>query len=87
MTNLKRIRWSNGQVDAAPTWDALLHRVRTTQWSVMDDEEFRGVMAKRAWRWSGTSIATDGTAEQFIAEWARALLVEILDDADDGKEK
>lgn len=80
------VRWSNGQIDRARSWEDLLDLVRKTQWAVMDEDEFRGVMAKRAWRWSHTSVDTGATAEEFFAELQRAKLIEVLNDNDDGKE-
>lgn len=86
MTNtpqVVRVRWSNGHVDSAPTWEALLDKVRLSQWHSWTEDEFRQVLGKRAMRWSSTPIVTAGSAEFFFTELQRALLVEILNDNDD----
>ena len=81
-----RVRWSNGQVDSAPDWDALLDKVRLSQWHSWTDDEFRQVLSKRALRWSGTPIVTAGSAEFLFTELARALLVEIVTDDNETEE-
>ena len=85
-TTWKRVRWSNGHVDAAPTWQGLLNGVRKTQWTPWDEEMFRAVLAKRAYRWSGTSIDAGARPARLFRELQRAGLVEILNPYDDEKE-
>jgi hypothetical protein len=71
------IRWSNGVVDSAPTWEELEAKVRDSQWWEYEPDEFRQAMAKRARVWSGTEIVTAGSSEAFFAELARAFLIAI----------
>lgn len=78
-----RVRWSNGHVDAAPDWQALLDKVRLTQWHYWDEQAFRNVIAKRAMRWSGTEIDSQAPPEMLFRELERARLVEILGPYDD----
>jgi len=80
------VRWSNGKVDRAPTWEALEEAIRKDQWWYMDPNQFRVQMQKRAHRWSTTEILTACSSERFFQELSRALLVEILNDDDDPKE-
>jgi hypothetical protein len=81
------VLWSNGQVDEAGTWRFLLDLVRKTQWEQMDDADFRAALAKRAWRWSRTSVdITDCSPRLVFRELERAGLVEILPDNFDPKE-
>ena len=77
------IRWSNGQEDSADTWQELLDRVRKFQWSVMPEDEFRGVIAKRAWRWTLTSIDAELPPAGLFAEMERAKLIEIIDEREE----
>lgn len=74
------IRWSNGQRDTAPTWEALEDKVRAVQWWEYEPDEFRQAMAKRAYRWSRTEIVTAGPSEAFFRELERAHLIEIVTD-------
>lgn len=83
---LKRVRWSNGQVDAAPTWQALLDRVRETQWHTWTEEQFRLVLAKRAVRWSGYEIDIDASPRDLFLQLEEAGLVLVLADHEDDKE-
>lgn len=78
-----RVRWSNNRIDAAPTWEELEKRVRVDQWGEFTEEEFRAVMAKRAWRWSRTDIDTDGSSELFFRELERAGLVLVETDGEE----
>jgi predicted acetyltransferase len=72
------VRWSNGQIDAARSWAELLHVVRKTQWAAMDEQEFRHLLAKRAWRWSLVPVDPTAPARRFFRELAEARLVEIV---------
>jgi hypothetical protein len=76
----KRVRWSNGHVDSAATWQELLDKLRAAQWHPWDEDEFRVVLSKRCARWSGTEIDAWGTPRQLFRELERARLVEILRD-------
>lgn len=71
------ITWSNGQVDRAPTWQALLDLVRASQWRDYTEAEFRSAMALRAARWSGIKINVDGPPRLFFEELAYAKLIVI----------
>ena len=72
------IRWENGEIDRAATWQALLDHVRETQWRSYDTEaEFRSEMAHRALVWSGPEIDPGGTPEHFFNELERANLIRI----------
>jgi hypothetical protein len=78
------IRWTNDDVDEAPTWQALLDLVRETQWHVYETElEFREAMAHRCEVWSGTAIDPGGTPEELFRELERARLIEIVADVSD----
>lgn len=77
------IRWSNGQIDKADTWQALLDEVRLTQWRDMDEEKFRVVMYDRAWMWSNTKIDFMAPAEQLFRELQYAGLIRIEKDNTD----
>jgi len=74
------IRWSNGVVDMAPTWEQLEAKVRETQWWSYEPDEFRRAMAKRALVWSGTEIDVTGSSEEFFAQLRRAYLIEYVTD-------
>lgn len=76
------VKWTNGKVDSAHSWQALLDNIRRTQWHRYDEQKFRDVMGHRARIWSGTKINTDGTAEQFMRELAYARLIVIIDETE-----
>ena len=71
------ITWSNGKVDRAPSWQALMDKVRKTQIVSMDEHQFRLEMAKRALRWSRTEIDPWAPPHEFFRELARALMIVI----------
>lgn len=77
--NIVAVRWSNGMVDRADSWDELLENIRLDQFSEFDPVEFRDVLAKRAWRWSRTRIDRDAEPAVFFMELAHAKLIEIVD--------
>jgi hypothetical protein len=81
------VRWSNGQVDTARSWAELLEVVRKTQWTLLPEQEFRYMLAKRAWRWSLTPVDPDTTPRRFFKQLERARLVEILTGADEFDER
>lgn len=81
------VRWSNGQIDTARSWQELLDLVRKTQWSLMPEDEFRYMLAKRAWRWSLTPVDTEATPRRFFKQLERARLVEILTSTDEYDER
>jgi hypothetical protein len=74
------VRWSNGQVDRAASWDELLENIRVDQFSEWPTDEFKAVLATRAYRWTGAKVDTDLPAEQFFVELAWAKLIEIVND-------
>lgn len=75
------IRWSNGAVDKAATWEELLDRVRALQWNGgMPEDEFRSVLATRAYRWSLIKVDPTLPADAFFRDLAYAKLIEILPD-------
>lgn len=76
------VRWSNGKIDRADTWEALLDYVRVTQWAEepLTDDEFRAVLVTRAYRWSLLKIDADLPAEFLFHALAEAHLVEIVKD-------
>jgi hypothetical protein len=79
---MPEIRWSNGAVDKAASWEELLARVNRLPWNRdLSPDEFRAVMATRAYRWSGVKVDPDPEipAAQFIRDLAFAKLVEIID--------
>ena len=80
------VRWSNDQVDEAPTWEALEDLVREDQWSVYEPDEFRVEMQRRSAVWSGTQIATTGNSRSFFEELARAGLIEIVNQSEETDE-
>lgn len=86
-TSQIRVRWSNGHVDYAASWEALEEKVRHAQWQPWTEDEFRAVLSKRAMRWSATEIDIDGTSEELFHELQRARLVEVLDPNDDDYEE
>lgn len=86
-SSLKRIRWSNGQVDMAYTWQGLLDRVRKQQWHSWTEEQFRIVLGKRTSRWSGYEIDIDAKPAALFRQLAEARLIEILGPYDDDKEE
>ena len=77
--NIVAVRWSNGQVDIAESWDELLERLRLIQFSEFTTAEFKSVLAKRALRWSGTDVDPDVDAGFFFLQLAWAKLIEIVD--------
>lgn len=79
-SDMPTIAWSNDDTTSAPTWEALEQRVRKIQWHRYAPDEFRDAMSKRAWRWSGTRINVEGSAEEFFAELERAGLIIIVSD-------
>jgi len=72
------IRWSNGMVDKAGTWQEILDHVRATQWFDMPEDEFRAVLATRALRWSKTIVDPSLPARDLFFALEEAKLVEIL---------
>lgn len=74
------VRWANGKVDTADSWQDLLDTLRAAQWAKYDEIKFREVMKRRAIVWSGSKINIDGNAEQFIRELEYARLLVIVDD-------
>lgn len=76
---MPKVRWSNGQADSAPTWEALEQIIRKSQWTVRNSPDFRDEMAERAIRWSGRKIMTDCTAHEFFLELEYAKLIRIED--------
>jgi hypothetical protein len=82
-----RVRWSNGSVTGAATWQELLDKVRQLQWWDWSEENFRMVLAKRADRWSNTTIDFDAPADELFRELQRAGLVEILGQDDNDREE
>lgn len=74
------IRWSNGVEDKAATWQELLDRVRTTQWNAINEIEFRGVLATRAYRWSLTKIDAYAEPGDLFRALAKAHLIEITNE-------
>lgn len=80
------VRWSNGQLDRAESWEALEDALRLDQFSEFTPDEFRAVLAKRAWRWSGTRVDTDISSAEFFMELAWAKLIEIVDVTKKGDE-
>lgn len=79
MTELKVfkcIKWPNGEIDHADTWEEIERRVQKVQWEDYDSQdEFREDMARRAMYWSGLEIDTFGTSEQFVWELERAQML------------
>jgi len=82
---MPNIRWSNGMIDKAPTWQAVLDRVRETQWVEIPEDEFRAVLATRALRWSKTYVDPALTPRDLFYALADAKLIEILDDREAAK--
>lgn len=74
---MRAVTWSNGHIDRARTWQALLDGIRATQWHDYSEEEFRAVMAKRAWRWSKTEIDIGAPPARFFEELEYAKLLVI----------
>jgi len=81
-----RVRWSNGSVTAAATWQELLDKVRQLQWWDWSEDTFRQILAKRAERWSSTVIDFDAPPDELFRELERAGLVEILGQNDNDRE-
>lgn len=78
------VRWSNGQVDTAATWEELLEVVRADQFRDYPEDEFRRVLAKRAWRWSRWPVNPDLPAELLFQELAMAKLIVFVYDDEKG---
>lgn len=80
------VEWSNGVVDHARDWDALLLVVMGAQWGQkwheLDEDKFRFEMAKRALRWSGTKIDIGAPAREFFRELERARMLIVVQDVD-----
>lgn len=83
---MHRVIWSNGKVDEARTWTGLLDQIREDQWRGYTDWEFRAEMAKRAWRWSRTSIDMGASPRRFFHELERAKLI-IIDRPYEGQKE
>lgn len=83
---MHRIIWSNGKVDQASTWQGLLDRIRGDQWRGYAEWEFRAEMAKRAWRWSHTSIDMGARPRRFFQDLERAKLI-IIDRPAEGQKE
>jgi hypothetical protein len=66
------IIWNDKTEMSAPTWDALLEKIRKDQPDptapICDD------LAKRAWVWSGTVVETDNAETLFVGLQAAGLL-------------
>jgi hypothetical protein len=77
------IRWSNGYVDKASTWQDLLDGVRMSQWNGMPEDEFRAVLASRAYRWSLTKVDPDLDVADLFVALRDAHLIEIIDSEED----
>lgn len=77
-SGIPTIMWPNGRYDEAGTWDELLENIRMSQWSDMNEQEFRRTMARRAAIWSSTIIMVNCTAARFIRELERAGILIVL---------
>lgn len=75
------VRWHNGLMDAAPTWDLLFERVHGAKWNRgFDEHEFRVQLARRAYVWCGEPVVhPDAPPQQIFAELEKAGLVTIID--------
>lgn len=74
------VRWSNGQIDRASDWDELLEKIRLDQFREWPTDEFKAVLATRAYRWSGAKVDPELPADEFFTELAWAKLIEIVHD-------
>ena len=71
------VRWPDGSTLSAETWEEMLELLAGEQWTPTSGARVRREMARRARRWSGTTIDTDGTPEHFFQELERAQLLTI----------
>lgn len=75
------VRWPDGKVQTAETWEDLEEQVRVSQYDIPAKESFREHMANRAKKWSGTEIMTSGTSNDFFWELERAGMLRKVDRA------
>ncbi len=80
---MPKIKWPDGDLEVAESWEALEESVRADQWTPFSPEEFRLQMQHRALVWSGTEIMTAGDSKTFFEELSRAGLLDIVGEADD----
>lgn len=73
------VRWPDGSWLSAESWGKMLKLVIDEQWQPMSGHQLRRDMARRARRWSGTHIDTDGSAEDFFRELDRAQMLSIAE--------
>ena len=50
------IEWADGAVDTAPTPDAILELIASTQWHNYTPQQMRSVLSDRAWKVTQTAI-------------------------------
>lgn len=71
----------DGVVHEATTWSNLLEQVRLLPWNRdLSPEEFRHVMAKRAWVWSQSNVDPYLPPRQFVQALEMAGLLRIIKD-------
>lgn len=76
--NVKRVIWSNGQVDEAETWSELLEVVRRSQVRRVGRRAFRKQLQHRAWVWSGAYVDHMARPRDLFEQLEYAKLLRIL---------
>lgn len=80
--DLPAVRWPDGRIDQAKTWQALLERVNALPWNAkMDEAEFRQELARRAWVWNAEVVRPSLGARALFRALERAKMLEILSGA------
>lgn len=81
------VQWSDDSRTSAGTWEELTARVATIQWHVYTAEQMKHVLAKRAYRWSGTPVDPSAGDREFWRQLEKAKLVIIEKDMPDDDER
>jgi len=72
--------WPDGTFHEAASWGKLLETIREHPWNaIYSDEEFRRVLAKRAYIWSTTIVDPTTSDEEFFSQLHDAGLIRIID--------
>lgn len=73
------VLWSNGTIDEAETWEALLEKVRLSQPRSYTPSAFRKELRRRAQLWAGFRIDEKLPPAKLFRELEYAKVVRILD--------
>lgn len=73
------VHWPDGSWLTAESWGKMLKVLADEQWTPMSGTRLRREMARRARRWSGMHIDTDGSCEEFFREMERAQMLVVAE--------